>query len=168
MFQLTTLCCKILYEIKKIESGNDYFVERGFSNSSYFHHWNMNCVTRASKQKASWSRKPRWSGCIQRKNLKPTLKIGGKNGSMFSCKRIVFWERKCQMWGLRKWEWREWINLCFGSFFSFFRRDMYNCFHKISLTWDLLDINLIPVMSIFVNSFLLIEINQKNKNRSNR
>ncbi len=38
-FDRTMLHCKIiLYEIKKIKSENDHSVERGFPNSSYFHH----------------------------------------------------------------------------------------------------------------------------------
>ncbi len=49
-FDQTMLRCKILCEIKKIESGNDHSVERGFPNSSCFYCWNVNCRAGTSKQ----------------------------------------------------------------------------------------------------------------------
>ncbi len=67
--------------------------------------------------------KPRWSlDAFRRRSLKlPLKKMGRKNGNMFSCKQMVFWERKCQMYSLGKWGWCEWVNLSFCSFFlSFF------------------------------------------------
>ncbi len=81
-------------------------------------------------------------GCILKEFENAIKKMGRKNESKFSCKWMIFRKRKCQMYGLRKWEWCEWIHLCFRSFlFSFFWTGMPNYFHKTNtVTCDLFDV----------------------------
>ncbi len=71
-------------------------------------------------------------GCILKEEFETT---GRKNGSMFNCKGIVFWERKCQMYGLGKRGWWEWIHFSF----IFFGGVCTIVFTKPAVTRDLFD-----------------------------
>ncbi len=79
-------------------------------------------------------------GHIPKEEFETSIKkMGQKNGSMFGCKLMVVWERKCQIYSLGKWGCCGWINLCFRSLFSFpFSGGVHGTvFTKPAVTWDL-------------------------------